>query len=51
MLLSYRYFQIFENLSQCQQCLGNVNSVDLSTQEAPLDADPKVIQRIILPGI
>ena len=44
--LSSRYSQIFENLSQCQQHLSKVISIDLSKQEA-LDADPKAIQQII----
>ena len=43
-LLSSRYSQIFENLSQCQQRLSKVNSIDLISKQEALDVDPKAIQ-------
>ena len=39
-----QYSQIFENLSQCQQRLSKVNSIDLISKQEALDVDPKAIQ-------
>ena len=43
-LLSSPYSQIFENLRQCQQCLSKVNSLNLTSKQEALDANPKATQ-------
>ena len=42
--MSSQYSQIFENLSQCQQRLSKVNSIDLISKQEALDVDRKAIQ-------